>query len=67
MRSKPRMEDSQQLEDSNPSKNGDDLASYPKIPKIRELGLREGRTRDNDEGLSENVREGGRFCGEEGV
>ena len=33
----------------------------PKIPKIRELGLREGRTRDNDEGLSENVREGGGF------
>ena len=49
------------LKDSNPSKNGDDLASYPKNPQIHEVGFREGRNRGNGGVLSENVREGGGF------
>ena len=61
------MEDSQHSRIATPPRMVMIWLPTPKIPKIRELGLREGRNRDNGEGLSENVREGGRFCGEEGV
>ena len=47
--------------EATPSKNGDDLISNPKCPKIYELGFRGKRNHGYDDEVSESVRVEGRF------